>query len=537
MRTGRDDWRWGVAVLLLFGLLAASCASHGGPTPIDPPPAPVVTFALSVTDARTGAAIADARVDVQWTVTEDDGRTNADGYWSVLAPAYTGFVVQVHADGYDLGEAVIPALYDNRQETIQLTPTVRPPWPGRLALGAGGKGFVDGDGQYQLPLFKHFGEAFSKDIRDQSRIDAQLAVVKQAGYDGIRFWDTLGYYAPPWDGKEIMPWRFYNRAGQWQDATPDYYGRLEGFLGRLKGAGLTAHHSRGDLNSSTLFQVVEHAERVAQVYDRVGWDTVALFEGNNEDWQNGGFGPSGLRQIVAPAKARGAITALSAGFDGEEPHVLAAYAADVFYVHGARGPGYPLILRHIFSLARELLPGVPPTGWQGEPAGPGNGVTGGQVNDREMLGLMVAQSFISRQAWVMMSGCGVFYTCPLESQPGFWGVPKIRDALEAFGRDLMTWRLTHRSASDAALRSDAPLNAGDERVDQTIAPDGRIAATVYGNTGRQLVQNVTSRPLSCDVLRLDDDESLARDTVTVPAGGWLPLEYRVGRLLLCSPVH
>lgn len=536
MRTGRDDWRWGVAVLLLFGLLAASCASHGGPTPIDPPPPPVVTFAVTVTDAQTGAAIADARVDVQWTATEDDGRTNADGYWSVLAPAHVPFVVQVVAEGYDLAEQRVDALSRNFQALVALRPSVRPPWPGRLAIGPGQRCFINGNGECELPLGLHFGEAFSLDTRNPAAVDAELAEAKRAGYDLIRSWDTLGYWDSAWAGKELMPWRFFNHSGRWIEATPDYYAQLERTVGKVKAAGLALHLSRGDLNSSSLSQVLEHTERMAQIFDRLGWDTVALAEALNEQWQNGGWGPADLRRIVEPFKRRGAITALSAGFDGEEPEVVKAFAADVFYIHGARGPGYPLILRHIFSLAREQLPGVPRLGWQGEPAGPGSGVTGGQVNDREMLALMAAQSFIARQAWVYMSSNGVFYNGRISSQPGYWAVPRIRDAMEAFGRDLMAWHLTHRSSGDAALRSDAATELGDERIDQTIAPDGRIAAVVYGNTGRQGVQNATSRQLSCDIIGVADDEQLTRATETIQPGGWMSLSYRVGRLLLCSPV-
>src|SRR5688572_5347211 len=199
-------------------------------------------------------------------------------------------------------------------------------WSGRLQIGD--RVFVDGTGQPVLPLCAHFMEGFSAWVRRPAEVEQQLRVIKDADYDCIRFLDNLGEYSA-WRGKEISPFTWTNADGIHVEATPGYYEKLQQFLELLKQIGLAAHHSRGDLGrykpAVPLERVVEHSKRVAAIYDQVGWHVLALYEANNEDFQNGNFGPSGLRRIVEPVKARGAIVASSCPGQctEEKSHVLA----------------------------------------------------------------------------------------------------------------------------------------------------------------------------------------------------------------------
>ena len=152
------------------------------------------------------------------------------------------------------------------------------PWVGQLHVDEDRRSFRDEEGAHVLPVFAHFGEAFSAYVRDPDAVERQLQVIKAAGYDGIRFWDNLGYY-PEWEGREVTPFGFYNQANAWIPPTPSYYQRLRQFLTMLQRLGLSAHHSRGDLNSVSLNQVVGHSERVRDLYAEVGPDVVALYEG------------------------------------------------------------------------------------------------------------------------------------------------------------------------------------------------------------------------------------------------------------------
>jgi hypothetical protein len=291
------------------------------------------------------------------------------------------------------------------------------------------------------------------------------------------------------------------------------------------------------LNGQSASRVAEHAERVAQLYDQVGWQTLGLAEGVNESWQNGGFGPADLRRIVAPARARGALVALSAPPDSsEEPADVRAYAegASVFYVHGYRQGQATDRLRHQFSLAYEAAAGTPRLGWQGEPTGPGPGVTVGRVDDPEELALLAVNALMSRQAWVYMSSRGVFWDGDIDTQPGF----------SVVAPDVMAWpTLVHGGRPEAVLQSpigyyqpEHGVIEGPARIDQAIAPDGRVVAVVHGGRGRKPVRNVGSRTLHLSIVWADGD-ALRTEERTLAPGDTMELDYRVGRLILAEPVQ
>jgi hypothetical protein len=553
-------------VLLGWLLFTIACASArpAAPPGLEPtPPSPeapsreVRDLIVMVLDAAS-RPIVGASVVVHYTEDAEHGipcERVSDGngftHCAINAPSVR---VSVQKTGYEDALVDLP----DGTHNVHLTRAVVPvgsgvgqaPWKGRLKLAPNNRGFIDEDGQWVLPLCAHFGEAFSAYVRRPADVEAQLIAIKQAGYDCIRFWDTLGYYQGAWRDKEVMPWSFTNDG--WPDrnprqipATPNYYWQLREFLLALKRIGLTAHHTRGDLNGQATSRVVDHAERVAQLYDEIGWDVLALWEANNEDFQNGSFGPEGLRRIAEPAKRRGAITASSCpGACSEELHDLKAFTQgfSIFYVHGYRSGESTDRLRHIFSLGYEAHEWTDVRlGWQGEPTGPndrpGLGVTVNYVNDVEELALLAAQSLMTRQAWVYMSQCGVFWHCRIDEHPGFFAVPRMRAKLATFAPDVMTWRLTHRGRGDAAwcgpdgCRGDS----SHARIDQAISPDGRkVVATVHG--GIREVKNFMGCTAKVQLLAAQADESIdVADDITVPAGAVFELpRYRVGRLLFAE---
>ncbi len=196
---------------------------------------------------------------------------------------------------------------------------------------------------------------------------------------------------------------------------------------------------------------------------------------------------------------------------------------------------------HIFSLGYfEPRQGVPRLGWQREPAGPGDGVSVGRVEDREQLALMAATALLSRQAWNYMCGNCVFWNGPIEINPGFYAVPRIRAVLAAFAPDVMTWpTLRHGGRSDTALNSpsgwfgDPGVTEGPGRINMAIAPDRRkVVATVTGGSGRKQVRNVLCPSLALTVVMVNDDETIRQDTFTLQQGESIALDYRIGRLLL-----
>lgn len=422
-------------------------------------------------------------------------------------------------------------------------------WSGRLRIGD--RVFIDSAGRPVLPVCAHFGEAFSAWIRRPSEVERQLGVIRGAGYDCIRFWDNLGEYSTAWKGKEVTPFTWTNGDGERVTATPAYYEKLEQFLRLLKRVPLAAHHSRGDLGrekpSIPVDQLVEHSRRVAAIYDRVGWDALALYEANNEDFQNGNYGPEALARIVEPVKARGGLVASSCPAQcSEEKAAVLAYSRgfSVRYFHGQRDGDAADRLARKFATGYDPPEGAPHLAWDGEPIGPNNdagpGVSVNHTEDVEEIGLLHAMTLAGgRSAATYMSQQGVFWNGPLERQSGFVVTPRMRDALRAFAPDVMRWQLYHGGRSEALLRSpdgyhgDPGVSHGPARIDQAISGDRRrVVAFIYGGRSPQRVRNEHACTMAITVVWPRDNESVQQDTFQLAAGAARQIEYRVGRLLL-----
>jgi len=554
-------------VLLAAAVLGGGCVMPPQTaTPVEqptPPAAAMATLAVVVTDAVTGSPVDDARVQLH---TNEDGRTNRSGYLAFDGLMLGARGISVSAEDYQSAFVAADPFTGNLQVPIALTKIVTapppvmvtPPWTGQLRKARDDLGFEDATGRRILPVCAHFGEAFSAYVRRPADVVAQLQVIKTAGYDCIRDWSILGYYDSnrpdqsaqwsAWKGKEVAPFSFLAYSGRSIERTTDYYGQRLSFVFAVKRAGLTLFDSRGDMVGQPVARIREHTEQLAAIYDQVGWDALALGEACNECWQNGGFTPTELRAIVEPFKRRGALTAHSSAEQAEEPNSIAEISAgaSIYTVHGLRTGEPTNILEHIFSLGyfepRSTDYGdVPRLGIQGEPAGPGDGVSVGQVNDRELLSMMAATSLLSRQWWVYMSGYGVFWKGPIESQPGFWAVPRMRQAIADFAPDVMAWALYHGGRAEAPLKSptgywgDPGVTDGPSRIFNAVRSDRRaVVAVVQGGRGAKRVTNHLDCTLSIDVIGVNDDETLSRHTLTLQPRESFAIDYRIGRLLLAS---
>lgn len=424
-------------------------------------------------------------------------------------------------------------------------------WNGRLRIE--NRAFVDDSGAPVLPLCAHFGEAFSAWTRRPADVDGQLREIRRAGYDCIRFWDNLGEYSNAWRGKEVTPFSWTNGDGVNVQATPEYYSKLEAFLTLVKHRGLKVHHSRGDLGRATsavaLDRVVAHSRSVAEIYARVGWDTLALYEGNNEDFQNGNYGPAGLLRIVEPMRAHGALVASScAAACSEEKSAVAEYSRgfSVRYYHGRRDGTAAERLERKFTSGYDPPHGAPYLGWEGEPIGPstdpGPGVTVNDTDDVEELGLLHVMTMVGgKSAATYMSQHGVFWGGAIHEQAGFYVTPRMRTVLREFAPDVMRWALYHGSSRGAVLRSpggyfgDPHVPSGAARLDQAVSTDGRrVVAMVYGGRPPARYRNELSCTARVTVVTPLPDEQVRTETVHLAPGGEHVLDYRVGRLLLAE---
>ena len=341
------------------------------------------------------------------------------------------------------------------------------PLVGRLRID--GRTFLDDTGPV-LPIFCHFGEAFSRYTRDRDSVRRQLDVIAQAGYHGIRFWTVLsGSY---WSGREV-----------YESFTPDYWGQLRDFLRDIEARRLRAVISQGGTGPVDIPDRTGFAQRLSDVLDQTGTaDVVAIIEGANESWQTGESDPNRLAQFVGWIKQRhpAALYTISSppGEGADELNAWSIPPADLFDVHGYRGGHWWDKTRHIFSIPYEGQP-TKRLGWQGEPTGPGAAVSVTENKhelDDDTLAAMCGMSLMSRQAWCFMSGPGVLFDSPIDAQPGFWTVPRMRDALP---RDVMGFsRLIHGGARWADDRVFAA--EGETRCDHALADDGRFVAVIYG---------------------------------------------------------
>jgi hypothetical protein len=582
-----------LAVCTAFAVLAACASLPQTAPPFQQPPfnTPITKATLAVVahdyvnpDVRIAGATVEVRDrDAQGSPVIATLTTNADGYAATEQVNGRQYDITITKVGYSPGTAS-EFLTGNSQIPIALmvrVPLPPPqlveplPWRGQLRKARDDLGFQDAAGAWQLPLCAHFGEAFSAFVHGKTvgtvgsssalrgfDVVEQLRRIKAAGYDCIRGWAILGYYDQnrpdqstwkAWAGREVTPFAFTAYSGRSIPATPDYYERLEQFIAAVKAAGLTLFDSRGDMVGQPASKIRQHTDQAAAIYDRVGREVLALAEACNECWQNGGFTPKELLDIVAPYKARGALTIHSTAERAEEPEDIATISngASIYTVHGLRVGPPTQLLEHIFSLGyfqprdhdsatgKFYVAPVQRLGIQGEPAGPGSGVSVGQVNDRELLALMAATSLMSRQWWVYMSGYGVFWDGPIDSQPGFYAVPRIRRAIVDFAPEVMSWGLYHGGLAGAALRSptgyegDPGNTNGPARIFNAVSPDRRrFVAVIEGGHGVKQAQNTLDCPVRLDVIGVNDDETLSRHTFTLQPRESMPFDYRVGRLLL-----
>ncbi len=344
------------------------------------------------------------------------------------------------------------------------------PLVGRLRID--GRTYLDDSGPV-LPIFCHFGEAFSRYTRNRDSVRQQLDVIAQAGYHGIRFWSTLdGWW---WAGREV-----------YEGFTPDYWGQLRDFLRDLEARQLRAVISQGSTTALAIPDRRRFASRLSDVLDEVGSaNGVAIIEGANESWQTGEPDPNRLAEFVGWIKQRHPATlyTISSAPDSENPEDInrwSIWPADLFDVHGYRGGRWWDKVRHIFSLTYEGQP-AKRLGWQGEPTGPGDAVSVTENKwelDNDTLAAMAAMSLMSRQAWCYMSGPGVLFDSPIDAQPGFWTVPRMRDAMY---RDVMGFSLLIHGGTRWA--NDRVFEAlGETRCDQALSDDGRFVAVIYGPT-------------------------------------------------------
>lgn len=449
--------------------------------------APIYDFVVEVFNGSLGAnrRLPGALVEISG----DSRKTDGNGF-SHLPVRRGQHTIRVSADGYETQEFsylvernhVDGFPSDNGQPSfrVELKRPFKPGIQGQLRIVPGG-GFADDSGPV-LPVLAHFGDALSRWSRgQQGQVLADLDRIKAAGFDGIRFWSTLGgdgSNSGYWAGRAVSP-----------TATRDYWAHVEAFLTACRDRGLVVQLSQGDVYADAIPDRRDFAYRMAEVVNRVGPQTVALFEGANESRDTGEPDASRLAQFVSWFKERAPapLVGLSAYTGTEDVEVLNDFSrapADLFVVHSYRGGRWWDKVRHIFSLQYEGKPNKR-IGWNGE--GPGYGALVSAIDnkheiDGEVYQILAAVALMTRQAYVWFTGPGVISDHTngerLENMPGFNDVARVKEMLP---NDVMWYTEGFSHGGDSWASRRAFRAVGETRADQVTNNDGRFCTVIYGD--------------------------------------------------------
>lgn len=438
------------------------------PEPSQPPRA---TLAVHVLD-RKGAPVQGATFRLNEAV-----RTTTDANGYAALETFKGEVFYaVEQEGYASVHGSIQ-LEQNSQLPIWLD-ALLPALPGQCrqlvgGLSANAQGFYDTGGPV-LPVFCHAGDLFSLYTRNRTRAQAEMLKVRNAGYHGMRVWTVLT--GPYWEGpdRHVRP-----------TTTPDYWGQWHDFVRDVRDLGLTLVVSQGDLWQLRDLDKAAFARKLAEAC--VSFPGVyAFLDAGNETWQNGMSDERELREFIRAFRNAGgsAIFSLTSP-PGEEAADLRRYSYEVWDKHGFRGGHLWDKRRHAFSVAYEGVPDQ--LGIESEPPGPGALVSvmehKGEMTEGGCALLAVA-NVTARAAFVYFNGDGVRIQQGLDTEPGFFSVPKVVAALPRTVMDRWEWTLHHSGERWATLRLFDIGVTHEVRVDGVQSKEtGEFVYTIDGPPG------------------------------------------------------
>ncbi len=242
-----------------------------------------------------------------------------------------------------------------------------------------GNSFCDQGGPF-LGLGASYFQALRRARYDRARLHSDLAFLASRGFNYVRILSMVS-----WEGLEIAPVTFTNRAGQVVQGWPDYWQQFRDLLDVAAQHGLRVE--------VTIFAGAQHvmpAKSTRQAHldgilaNIAGREHQILhLEVANEAWQNGFPGPQGvadLRAFTQYLTDRTAVpVAITSPADTSDQGIISLYrgsAADLATVHFSRNSrtaeGGWLPVRAAYRAAH--LPGVPPVS-SNEPIGPGSSVS------------------------------------------------------------------------------------------------------------------------------------------------------------------
>lgn len=344
-----------------------------------------------------------------------------------------------------------------------------------------GRSFQDNNGPF-LGLGVSYFQALCKAKYDRPRLESDLALFASKGFNYIRVLSMVS-----WEGLEIAPISFTNKAGRPVVAWPDYWQQLRDLLD------IAARHGlRVQLTIFADAQFIMPSIRTRSDYLQLILKNVAgrehsilFLEVANEAWQNGFPGKQGvsvLREFTAQLVERTRLpVAITSNHESGEAGLIALYKgsdADLATIHFSRDirtlEGGWLPVRDSYWVGDIL--GMPPV-ISNEPIGPGSSVA--EENDPMKLCSAAVFAWIANlPGYVYHSRAGITgYTkcCPpsgeeirFENTPGISAYQHLRKILPP---DLASWR------RNDGLESAAPFTVFCDGQANKYWPDVKGAAS------------------------------------------------------------
>ena len=306
-----------------------------------------------------------------------------------------------------------------------------------------GNSLVDDNGPF-LGLGVSYFTALWRCKFDQLTLERDLAFLASQGFNYYRMLSMVGFY-PAWEGLEICPVGFQNRAGKRVDAWPDYWAQLA----RLVDLAYDKHSLRTQITIFADAQLMPQREgrlaHMRSLLERVvkGREhKILLLEVANEAWQNGFPGRKGtsdLREFAAFLGARTEVPiAITSNHETPEAYeeLYSGGKADLATWHFSRdrGPGAGWApVYDCWDFAKR--PGLPPV-ISNEPIGPGSSVN----SEREPIRLVMAAAFAYSAgvpAYVFHSEAGVFGKTSFQATPA---IDQYKTVLKLLPPDLPGWQ-------------------------------------------------------------------------------------------------
>ncbi|MHB1037075.1 MAG: DUF4185 domain-containing protein [Pirellulales bacterium] len=359
-----------------------------------------------------------------------------------------------------------------------------------------GKSLCDDSGPF-LGLGVSYFQALRHAKYDRARLNDNLALLASKGFNYVRVLSMVS-----WDGLEIAPVTFTNRAGRVVPGWPDYWQQFRDLIDLAARHGLRVEMT---IFADAQYVMPKRETRLAHLEgilaNIAGREaTILHLEVANEAWQNGFPGPEGVADLRDFAKRLAdrtpVLVAITSNDDTSDQGIVSLYrdsAADLATVHFSRdirtAEGGWLPVRDTYRAGN--LPGVPPVS-SNEPIGPGSSVNS-ESDPVKLCSAAVFAYLANLPTYVYHSRAGVYgyvRCCPPSGGEDRFedsaGINAYRHVRRLLPPDLASWTRNDGLEPSAPLTVFAKGQPNRYWPDTPGAADGCVR-NIGGTKGGQFV--------------------------------------------------